>query len=325
MHGRSGAESHVVFHGGGTPAFADEPRAGSATGLFQYSGTGRSGRYGGRQHVARPPALPPRRQAGDAAQSVGLVGRRPFGSPFEKSGQRRHSGQSARFRRLYRQPQALLVVRPQSAHERFDAVPLRAVPLLQDGRERAGTQSGPQFGCLCGSRVQLLVSYRREVLCRCAREVSGRAGPCQVLFHAVQRLARRERVVCRGRRRIGGQQQPADHPHPSGGGTGRSLPQLLPARRHGVRREVQARRLRCGLRHRCDLRADSESAGFGGGQRHRFHCVEQGQFDARHRKPEADLRRCAGRCVGGCRHRFRSGRVEVRATKRARRGCSITR
>lgn len=110
------------------------------------------------------------------AQSVGLVGRRPFGSPFEKSGQRRHSGQSARFRRLYRQPQALLVVRPQSAHERFDAVPLRAVPLLQDGRERAGTQSGPQFGCLCGSRVQLLVSYRREVLCRCAREVSGRAG-----------------------------------------------------------------------------------------------------------------------------------------------------
>ena len=141
----------------GAPAFADEPRAGSATGLFQYSGTGRSGRDGGRKHVARPPALPPRRQAGDAAQSVGLVGRRPFGSPFEKSGQRRHSGQSARFRRLYRQPQALLVVRPQSAHERFDAVPLRAVPLLQDGRERAGTQSGPQFGCLCGSRVQLLV------------------------------------------------------------------------------------------------------------------------------------------------------------------------
>lgn len=76
MHGRCGAESHVVFHGGGAPAFADEPRAGSATGLFQYSGTGRSGRYGGRQHVARPPALPPRRQAGDAAQSVGLVGRR---------------------------------------------------------------------------------------------------------------------------------------------------------------------------------------------------------------------------------------------------------
>ena len=177
--------------------------------------------------------------------------------------------------------------------------PLRAVPLLQDGRERAGTQSGPQFGCLCGSRVQLLVSYRREVLCRCAREVSGRAGPCQVLFHAVQRLARRERVVCRGRRRIGGQQQPADHPHPSGGGTGRGLPQLLPARRHGVRREVQARRLRCGLRHRCDLRADPEPAGFGGDQRHRFHRVEQGQFDARHRKPEADLRRCAGRCVGG--------------------------